>query len=223
VSLVGGDRRPPKQGQSYMCKCTMLRRSCSPVFALHQSVVGGRAAKRDAIPMVVGPHTSKCAASGDQTLEVINMRGLQIRSGGLIMAAVLVKPRNRVRLGTTICGHRDLLGEKAMSRESHTREWQRFQYGSSVHHRLPYHFVLRPRHMLTTPAPMFSGNEILYTYSKMDGHRSTVVLTSCPVSSSNNGRSIPSEAELLHGALGRVSSRGQTAQIREEGIRLADE
>jgi hypothetical protein len=35
VNLIGGDRRPPKQRQSYMRKRTMLRRSRGPIFALH--------------------------------------------------------------------------------------------------------------------------------------------------------------------------------------------
>jgi hypothetical protein len=70
---------------------------------------------------------------------------------------------------------------------------------------------------------LFSDREIVHTYSKIDGHRSAAALTSCPVSSSNNGRSIPSEAKLLHAALGRVRGLGQTGHIREERIRLADE
>ena len=60
VDLIGGDRRPPKQGQSYMRKRAMLRRSRSPIFALHQPVVSGRAAEPDSIAVVVSAHAREC-------------------------------------------------------------------------------------------------------------------------------------------------------------------
>ena len=102
VNLVGGDRRPPEQRQSYMRERTVLGSPCGPVFALHQSVIRGRAAERDAIPVVICPHAGEGAASGDKALEVVNVRRLQIRSGRLIVAAIFVEPRDWVWLGAAI-------------------------------------------------------------------------------------------------------------------------
>jgi hypothetical protein len=70
VNLVGGDRRPPKQRQSYMCEYAVPGRARSPIFALHQSKIGGWAAECDAIPGVVRAHATKCAAPRHKTLEV---------------------------------------------------------------------------------------------------------------------------------------------------------
>jgi len=47
-----------------------------------RSKIGGRAAEWDAIPVVVRAHTTKCAAPRHKTFEVVNVRRLQIRSGG---------------------------------------------------------------------------------------------------------------------------------------------
>jgi hypothetical protein len=130
VNLIGRDRRPPKQRQSYMRKRTMLRRSGGPKLALHQAVIGSRGAERDSIPLVVGPHTRECAASGDQALEVIDVRGLQIRSRRLIVAAVLVEPWNRIGIGAAISGHRclrRLLSRGLLCQESRAQEWQAFE------------------------------------------------------------------------------------------------
>ena len=102
MNLVGGDRRPPKQRQSYMCEYAVLGRACSPVFALHESKIGGRAAECDAIPLVVRAHATKCAAPRHKTFEVVNVRRLQIRSGRLIVAAIFVEPRDWVWLGAAI-------------------------------------------------------------------------------------------------------------------------
>lgn len=54
VNLVGGDRRPSKQRQSYMCESAVLRRSGSPVFALHQPIICGLRAECDAIAVGIG-------------------------------------------------------------------------------------------------------------------------------------------------------------------------
>ena len=102
VNLIGGDRRSPKQSQSYMCECTMLRGACSPVFTLHQPIVGGGAAERDPIPLVVRAHARERATACDQSLEMVDVGRLQVRSGRLIMAAILVEPGNGVRLGAPI-------------------------------------------------------------------------------------------------------------------------
>ena len=141
VNLVGGDRRPPEQRQSYMRERAVLGTSCGPVFALHQSVIRGRAAEGDSIPAVVGSDARKCAASGDKALEVIDVRRFQIRPSGLIMAAIPVQPWNRVGLRTAVGGHRRLrlLSGKTIAHGRQTRELQCVQDVSSA---TPCHFVL---------------------------------------------------------------------------------
>jgi hypothetical protein len=135
VNLIGGDRRPPKQSQSYMRKRTVLRRSRGPIFALHEPVVSGRAAEPDSIAVVVGPHARECAASRDHALEVINVRGLQIRSRRLIVAAVFVEPWNRIGIDAAISGHprlRRLLSGGSLCQEGRAQEWQGFKDGSTA-------------------------------------------------------------------------------------------
>ena len=144
VNLIGGDRRPPKQGQSYMRKRTILRRSRGPIFALHQPVVSGRAAERDSISVVVGSHARECAASGDQAFEVINVGRLQVRSRRLIVAAVSVEPWNRIGIDAAISSYRRLrrlLSNCSRCQESGSQEWQGFQDGSTAAHQ---HGVLMP-------------------------------------------------------------------------------
>jgi hypothetical protein len=142
VNLIGEDRRPPKQRQSYMRKRTMLRRSRGPIFALHQAVVSGRAAEPDSIAVVVCPHARECAASGDEALEVINVGGLQIWSGRLIVAAVFVEPWNRIGIDAAISRHRRLrrfLSDGSLCQESRSQEWQGFEDHSTGtrRHRVP--------------------------------------------------------------------------------------
>ena len=110
MDLVGGDRRPPKQGQSYVCEGALLRRAGSPVFPLHHAEVRRGAAERDSIPLVIRAHAAERAAPGDPAFEVVNVRRLQILPGRLIVAAISVKPGNRVRVGTAIRRPRPRLG-----------------------------------------------------------------------------------------------------------------
>jgi len=78
-----------------MRECTVLRRSRGPVFTLHQSVVWSDCQRRIDFRGCPSP-SLEGAASGDKTLEVIDMRRLQIRSCWLIVAAILIEPWNRV-------------------------------------------------------------------------------------------------------------------------------
>jgi hypothetical protein len=110
MNLVGGDRRPPKQGQSYVCEGTLLRRAGSPVFPLHHAEVRRGAAERDSIPLVIRAHSAERATPGDPAFEVVNVRRLQIRPGRLIVAAISVKPRNRVRVSTAVRRPRPRVG-----------------------------------------------------------------------------------------------------------------
>src|SRR5215472_6856950 len=91
-----------------MRECTALSSAGGPVLSFHQSVVCGRTAERDPIPPVIRPHAHEGAASGDKTLEVVDMRRLQVLSGGLVMTAIPVEPRNREGLRTTVRRHRGL-------------------------------------------------------------------------------------------------------------------
>lgn len=103
VNLVGGDRRSPKQGQSYVSEYAVLGGAGSPVFALHQPKIRGRAAESGAIPLIIRAHTAECTGPGDETFEVINVREFNIRPGRLVVAAILVEPWNRIRIGAAIC------------------------------------------------------------------------------------------------------------------------
>jgi hypothetical protein len=140
VNLIGGDRRPPEQRQSYMRECAALGSSGGPVFSFHQSVIRGRTTERDAIPLVIRPHAGEGAASSDNALEVIDVRRFQIRPSGLIMAAIPIQSRNRVRLRTAVGGHRRLrlLSGNTIAHRRQTREWQCVQDVSSA---APCHFV----------------------------------------------------------------------------------
>ena len=110
VNLVGGDRRPPKQRQSYVSEYTVLGRAGGPVFPLHQPIICGRGAERNTIPVVIRAHADECAGPRDKTIEVVNVRKLHIRSGRLIVAAILVEPWNGVRLSAAIRRSREGLG-----------------------------------------------------------------------------------------------------------------
>ena len=102
MDLVCRDRRSPEQRQSYMGERPLLCCSGCPVFALHHAVVRRGAAKRDAISLIVGPHAGEGAAASDSTFEMINVRWFEIGACRLIVIAVLVEPRNRVRAWATV-------------------------------------------------------------------------------------------------------------------------
>jgi len=88
-----------------MCENTLLRRARRPIFSLHNSVVRRGTSERDAIALVVGAHTSERAAASDASLEMVNVRGFEIQTGRLIVAAVLVEPRNRVGVCPSVRRH----------------------------------------------------------------------------------------------------------------------
>ena len=102
MNLVGGDRRSPEQGESYVSEGAVLCRARGPVFTLHQAIVRCRTAKRDSASLVVGAHAGKGTAARDSSFKVVDVRWLQICPGWLIVAAILIQPRNRVGLGAAI-------------------------------------------------------------------------------------------------------------------------
>ncbi len=73
VDLIRGNRRSPEQRQSYVSKDAVLRRARSPVLALHQTVVGGGAAKDDSVAMVVSAHSDERTAPCDAALEMVDV------------------------------------------------------------------------------------------------------------------------------------------------------
>lgn len=105
MDLVGGSHRPPKKRESYMREGAFLCGAGGPVLSLHNAVISRGAAKRNSISLIVSAHAGESAAPGDSALEVVDMRGFEVRACRLIVAAVLIQPRNWVRLGAAVCGH----------------------------------------------------------------------------------------------------------------------
>ena len=104
VHLVCGSRRPPKQSESYVCKRARDTSSTREVLALHQAEVCCWAAERQAGTVALGPLPGEGASAGHLTLEVKDVRGLQLWTCRLIVIAVLVQPRNRERVRAAIRG-----------------------------------------------------------------------------------------------------------------------
>lgn len=104
MNLVGGDRRPPEQRQSYVGERSLLGCAADPILTLHHTVVGGRTAEGDPISRVVRAHAGEGAAAGNATLEMIDMRWFKVSSGRLVMAAIFVQPGDRVGIRPTIRG-----------------------------------------------------------------------------------------------------------------------
>ncbi len=109
VNLIGGNRRSPKKRESNMSKNSRLSRARRPILTLHQSVIGGRRAEGNSIPLIVRAHAGKRAATRHRSLEVIDVRGLKVRSPRLIVTAVLVQPWNRIRISPAIRRHAVLI------------------------------------------------------------------------------------------------------------------
>jgi hypothetical protein len=105
VNLISGDRRSPEERQSYVSEGALLCRAAGPILTLHYAIVGRWTAKRDAISAIVGAHSGEGTASGHSTLEVENVRRFKVRPSGLIVAAILVQPRNWVGIGPAVCWH----------------------------------------------------------------------------------------------------------------------
>jgi len=105
MNLVGGGHRSPEKCQSYVSEGALLCRAGGPILALHHAVVGSWTAKCDPILAIVAAHSGEGTASGHSTLEMENVRRFQVRPGRLVVAAILVQPRNWVRIGPAVCRH----------------------------------------------------------------------------------------------------------------------
>ena len=79
-----------------MCEGTLLCCASSPIVSLHDAVIGGWAAKRDAVSLIVGAHARKGAAASDSTFEMVDVRGFEVWASRLIVAAILIQPGNRI-------------------------------------------------------------------------------------------------------------------------------
>jgi len=105
VNLIGRDSLSPEQRESYMSESSLLRAPRSPILALHHAIIGGRTSKRNSISFIVGAHAGEGAASRHASLEVVNVRRLQARTSRLIVTAILIQPRNRIRIRAAVRGH----------------------------------------------------------------------------------------------------------------------
>ena len=106
MDLVGRDRRSLKERESYVRKRALLRGARGPIFSLHYAVVRGGTAEGDAIALIVGAHAGERAAAGYPAFEMVDVRGLESRVGGLIVAPIFVQPGNWVGVAAAIRGHR---------------------------------------------------------------------------------------------------------------------
>ena len=92
-----------------MSERTLLCCSSGPILSLHHTVVRRRAAKRDAIPLIVSAHARKGAAASDAAFEMVDMRRFEVWASWLIVTAVFVQPGNWIRIDAAICSHRLLV------------------------------------------------------------------------------------------------------------------
>src|SRR5580704_1970719 len=123
MDLVCRDRRSPKQGQSYVCESTLLCCASSPIVSLHDAVIGGWAAKRDAVSLIVGAHARKGAAASDSTFEMVDVRGFEVWASRLIVAAILIQPGIRIGIFATVGRHRLLIKERKIAGAEREREY----------------------------------------------------------------------------------------------------
>lgn len=79
-----------------------MRLARRPVLARHVAVVSSRCSPRLTVALVVRPHTLKAAAASQLSLEVIDVRELDIWRCGLIVIPVLVEPGNGIRTRSTV-------------------------------------------------------------------------------------------------------------------------
>jgi hypothetical protein len=97
VDLVRRDRRSLEHRESRVGEDALVRWARRPVLARHAATVGGGIAASEAVPFIVGANAGEAVAARQFSLEVIDTRQFDIRHGALVMIAVLVEPRNRVR------------------------------------------------------------------------------------------------------------------------------
>src|SRR5512137_2438745 len=102
VNLVFRGSLPLKQGESYMSECACLRSAPGKVFSLHIPVIGCRCAECNPVAFIVGAHTDETSAPCDPPFEMENVRWFQVGACRLVMAAVLIQPRDWIRIGAAV-------------------------------------------------------------------------------------------------------------------------
>ena len=102
VDLICGNELSPEQRKSNVGESSVLRRTRGPVIAGHDAVIGSLVAKWDSVSLIIGAHAGKGAATRYFSLEVVNVRRLQIRTRGLVVAAVFIQPGNWVWVGAAV-------------------------------------------------------------------------------------------------------------------------
>ncbi len=105
VYLIRGGSLSPEQRKSCMSESSLLRAARSPVLAVHHAIICGRTPKRNSISLIVGAHAGEGAASRHAALEVINVRRLEAWASRLIVTAVLIQPRNWIRIRAAVRSH----------------------------------------------------------------------------------------------------------------------
>jgi hypothetical protein len=97
------EEQPAPEIMSVICEyMPPLRGASREVFSLHKSVVGCGGAKGNSVTFIVSAHAGKVGASGDSPFEMVDVRRFQLWASRLIVAAVLIQPGYRVRIGAAI-------------------------------------------------------------------------------------------------------------------------
>jgi hypothetical protein len=117
VDLIGRDSLSLEQSESYVGKGALLCCSGGPVLALHYSIIRGWAAERDPVPFVIRADAGEGAASGHLSFEMVNVGWFQVRSRGLIVAAIFIQPWNGIRIAAAVCGGGLLVSENPGRRD----------------------------------------------------------------------------------------------------------
>lgn len=102
MDLVCRDRRSLEDRQSCVSKDGLMRLARGPVFARHVAVVGAGSAPGEAVAPVIRTHSVEAVAACHLSFEMVDVREFDIRHGDLIVIAVLVEPRNRIRARAAI-------------------------------------------------------------------------------------------------------------------------
>jgi hypothetical protein len=120
MALEGGDEGTSWSGEGFgqEANFTRLQRSGAiglvgkammtggrprcPVFTIHNAVVGRLGAEQKTLALTIGARSIEPRAPGHSTFEMVNVRRFRVRSCRLVVATVLVQPRNRERNGWTV-------------------------------------------------------------------------------------------------------------------------
>src|ERR1700733_13813190 len=102
VNLVRGNRRLPENRQAGVRKNSYGCAACCPIFTRHVTVVRGGRTPSEPVALVICSHAMKSIAARQFSFEVIDTRKFDARHSGLVVIAILVEPRNRIRTRTSV-------------------------------------------------------------------------------------------------------------------------